>query len=109
MKSIFFFSLALAFMIGSFAVPANVALADNICHNQNGDVVSCGGGGPDVTQIMMPWGLKGADTPIVKSGSFSDRYGNTFTVHLWDGPNGVYNIYETAYYLAQVNRFLNIK
>lgn len=70
-------------------------------------------GGPDVTKLMMSWGLTDGQTPKFGVGqTITDRYGNSFTCP-WYYPknNGkeCSNIFETQYYLSQVKSFLNIK
>lgn len=95
-------ALAAVLGLSMFVVPM-VSIADEIDRS---------GGGPDLTQLQMSWGLRAVDTPQFAIGaSVTDKFGNTYTCP-WYIPKsfgGCYDLTKTQYYLSQVHGFLNIK
>jgi hypothetical protein len=103
MKKIFASAIGLSMVAFPF-----ITFADVDCTLTPG---ACGGG-PDVTQLQMSWGLKAADTPMFQVGSsVKDTYGNVYECPFWFPKvnGGCYDLTKTPYYLNQVHSFLNIK
>lgn len=64
---------------------------------------ACSSGGGIPSQISMPWGLTGGETPTVKSGDVvKDEFGVTEQCPWWFGQLGCYDLTSTNYYRVRM-------